>query len=64
MSEDNYLYQQELASTYNFRWLDASILSFILSHLSTLTFTPDFLQNITMQKLCMYLSSSRLLCYG
>ncbi|EPQ13186.1 Kelch-like protein 36 [Myotis brandtii] len=46
VSKDIYLYLQELASIYNFRWLDASILGFILSHFSTLSFTPDFLQNI------------------
>ncbi|KAM5208679.1 kelch-like protein 36 isoform 2-T2 [Hipposideros larvatus] len=58
VSEDNYLYLQELASIYSLKRLDAFIDGFILSHFGTLSFTPDFLQNISMQKLCLYLSSS------
>ncbi|XP_036998307.1 kelch-like protein 36 isoform X1 [Artibeus jamaicensis] len=58
VSEDNYLYLQELASIYSLKRLDAFIDGFILSHFGTLSFTPDFLQNISMQKLCVYLSSS------
>ncbi|KAF6077922.1 kelch like family member 36 [Phyllostomus discolor] len=58
VSEDNYLYLQELASIYSLKRLDAFIDGFILSHFGTLSFTPDFLQNISMQKLCIYLSSS------
>uniref|UniRef100_A0A2I3GPJ2 BACK domain-containing protein n=1 Tax=Nomascus leucogenys TaxID=61853 RepID=A0A2I3GPJ2_NOMLE len=56
--EDNYLYLQELASIYSLKRLDAFIDSFILNHFGTLSFTPDFLQNVSMQKLCVYLSSS------
>ncbi|XP_019602678.1 kelch-like protein 36 isoform X2 [Rhinolophus sinicus] len=58
VSEDNYLYLQELASIYSLKRLDAFIDGFILSHFGTLSFTPDFLQNVSMQKLCLYLSSS------
>uniref|UniRef100_A0A2K6FK93 Kelch-like protein 36 n=1 Tax=Propithecus coquereli TaxID=379532 RepID=A0A2K6FK93_PROCO len=58
VSEDNYLYLQELASIYSLKRLDAFIDGFILSHFGTLSFTPDFLQNISMQKLCVYLDSS------
>ncbi|KAG8513143.1 Kelch-like protein 36 [Galemys pyrenaicus] len=58
VSEDNYLYLQELASIYSLKRLDAFIDGFILSRFGTLSFTPDFLQNISMQKLCVYLSSS------
>ncbi|KAL0612657.1 LOW QUALITY PROTEIN: Kelch-like protein 36 [Plecturocebus cupreus] len=58
VSEDNYLYLQELASMYSLKQLDTFIDSFILSHFGTLSFTPDFLQNVSMQKLCVHLSSS------
>ncbi|XP_041505440.1 kelch-like protein 36 isoform X2 [Microtus oregoni] len=59
VSEDNYLYLQELASIYSLKRLDAFIDSFVLSHFSTLSFTPDFLQNVSVQKLCVYLSSGQ-----
>lgn len=59
VSEDNYLYLQELASLYSLNRLDAFIDSFVLSHFSTLSFTPDFLQSISVQKLCSYLSSDQ-----
>ncbi|CAO2609739.1 Kelch-like protein 36 [Lemmus lemmus] len=59
VSEDNYLYLQELASVYSLKRLDAFIDSFVLSHFSTLSFTPDFLQNVSVQKLCVYLSSGQ-----
>ncbi|XP_073911648.1 kelch-like protein 36 isoform X2 [Castor canadensis] len=59
VSEDNYLYLQEVASIYSLKRLDAFIDGFVLSHFGTLSFTPDFLQNISMQKLCLYLSSSQ-----
>ncbi|XP_036849663.1 kelch-like protein 36 isoform X2 [Manis javanica] len=58
VSEDNYLYLQELASIYSLKRLDAFIDGFILRRFGTLSFTPDFLQNVSMQKLCVYLSSS------
>eukprot|EP00069_Balaena_mysticetus_P012284 bmy_21662T0 len=58
VSEDNYLYLQELASIYSLRRLDAFIDGFILGRFGTLSFTPDFLQNVSLQKLCAYLGSS------
>ncbi|XP_035192399.1 kelch-like protein 36 isoform X1 [Oxyura jamaicensis] len=58
VSEENYLYLQELASIYNLKRLDSYIDSFILQNFGTLSFTPDFLQNISLQKLCQYLDSS------
>ncbi|XP_071065142.1 kelch-like protein 36 isoform X2 [Dasypus novemcinctus] len=58
VSEDNYLYLQELASIYSLKRLDAFIDGFVLSRFGTLSFTPDFLQNVSLQKLCIYLSSS------
>ncbi|XP_036045000.1 kelch-like protein 36 isoform X1 [Onychomys torridus] len=57
VSEDNYLYLQELASIYSLKRLDAFIDSFVLRHFSSLSFTPDFLQSVSVQKLCAYLSS-------
>nr|XP_044997851.1 kelch-like protein 36 isoform X2 [Jaculus jaculus] len=59
VSEDNYLYLQELASIYSLKRLDVFIDNFVLSHFGTLSFTPDFLQSVSVQKLCLYLSSSR-----
>lgn len=57
VSEDNYLYLQELASVYSLKRLDAFIDSFVLSRFGTLSFTPDFLQTVSVQKLCAYLGS-------
>lgn len=59
VSEDNYLYLQELASIYSLRRLDAFVDSFVLGRFGTLSFTPAFLQSVSVQKLCLYLSSSR-----
>ncbi|XP_007468473.1 PREDICTED: kelch-like protein 36 isoform X3 [Lipotes vexillifer] len=59
VSEDNYLCLQKLASTYSLRRLDAFLDGFILSRFGTLSFTPDFLQNVSVQKLCAYLGSSQ-----
>lgn len=59
VSEDNYLYLQELASIYSLKRLDAFIDGFVLSRFGTLSFTPAFLQSVSMQKLCLYLSSSQ-----
>ncbi|XP_004280133.1 kelch-like protein 36 isoform X2 [Orcinus orca] len=59
VSEDNYLYLQKLASIYSLRRLDAFLDGFILSRFGTLSFTPDFLQNVSVQKLCAYLGSSQ-----
>ncbi|XP_006641351.1 kelch-like protein 36 isoform X2 [Lepisosteus oculatus] len=58
VSEENYLYLQELAFIYSLDRLDSFIDSFILQNFGTLSFTPDFLQNIRMQKLCSYLGNS------
>lgn len=58
VSEENYLYLQELASIYSLRRLDAFVDGFILRRFGTLSFTPDFLQNVSVQKLCAYLGSS------
>ncbi|XP_041077142.1 kelch-like protein 36 [Polyodon spathula] len=58
VSEENYLYLQELAFIYSLDRLDSYIDSFILCNFGTLSFTPDFLQNLRMQKLCYYLASN------
>ncbi|XP_041048141.1 kelch-like protein 36 [Carcharodon carcharias] len=58
VSEENYLYLQELASIYDLERLDCYIDSFILHDFGTLSFTPEFLQNISVQKLCLYLESN------
>ncbi|XP_028666002.1 kelch-like protein 36 [Erpetoichthys calabaricus] len=59
VSEENYLYLQELAFIYSLDRLDSFIDSFILHNFGTLSFTPDFLQNIRVQKLCFYLASDK-----
>uniref|UniRef100_A0A667X6M2 Kelch-like protein 36 n=2 Tax=Myripristis murdjan TaxID=586833 RepID=A0A667X6M2_9TELE len=59
VSEDNYLYLQELALLYSLERLDAFIDHFILQRFATLSFTPDFLRDIPMQKLTSYLSSGQ-----
>ncbi|XP_068168839.1 kelch-like protein 36 [Antennarius striatus] len=59
VSEDNYLYLQELALLYNLERLDAFIDHFILSRFATLSFTPSFLRDIPLRKLTSYLSSSQ-----
>ncbi|XP_063168926.1 kelch-like protein 36 isoform X2 [Candoia aspera] len=58
VNEENYLYLQELASIFSLKRLDAYIDSFILKNFGTLSFTPDFSQNIPVEKLCQYLGSS------
>lgn len=58
VSEDNYLYLQQLASTYSLKRLDAFIDDFILGRFGTLSFTPGFLQSVSLPKLCAYLGSS------
>ncbi|KAG8437540.1 hypothetical protein GDO86_008303 [Hymenochirus boettgeri] len=58
VSEENYLYLQELASIYSLERLGSYIDSFILQNYATLSFTTEYLQNICAQKLCQYLSSS------
>uniref|UniRef100_I3JX77 Kelch-like protein 36 n=1 Tax=Oreochromis niloticus TaxID=8128 RepID=I3JX77_ORENI len=59
VSEDNYLYLQELALLYSLERLSAFIDHFILKHFTTLSFTPDFLRNIPFHKLNSYLSSGQ-----
>ncbi|GLD67618.1 kelch-like protein 36 [Lates japonicus] len=59
VSEDNYLYLQELALLYSLERLDAFIDHFILTRFARLSFTPEFLHNIPLHKLCSYLSSGQ-----
>ncbi|XP_060892399.1 kelch-like protein 36 [Labrus mixtus] len=59
VSEDNYLYLQELALLYSLERLDAFIDHFILTRFATLSFTPDFLRDMPFHKLSSYLSSGQ-----
>lgn len=59
VSEDNYLYLQEMASIYSLDRLGSYIDSFILNNYSSMAFTNDYLQNVSVQKLCQYLASNR-----
>ncbi|KAJ0029484.1 hypothetical protein NQD34_004481 [Periophthalmus magnuspinnatus] len=59
VTEDNYLYLQELALLYSLDRLDTFIDHFILSRFGTLSFTPDFMRDIPLHKLTKYLSSSQ-----
>lgn len=59
VSEDNYLYLQELALLYSLERLDTFIDCFILSRFETLSFTPDFLRDMPLNKLSSYLSSGK-----
>lgn len=59
VSEDNYLYLQELAVLYSLERLDTFINHFILTRFATLSFTPDFLRDIPLHKLTSYLSSGQ-----
>ncbi|XP_037307156.2 kelch-like protein 36 [Pungitius pungitius] len=59
VSEDNYLYLQELALLYSLERLDAFIDRFVLARFATLCHTPDFLSNTTPHKLASYLSSGQ-----
>lgn len=59
VNEENYLYLQELASIFSLERLGCYIDSFILRNYSTLCFTNAFLQNIPLQKLCLYLMSNQ-----
>lgn len=59
VSEENYLYLQELALLYSLERLDTFIDHFILTRFATLSFTPDFLRDIPLHKLTSYLSSSQ-----
>ncbi|KAM5137792.1 kelch-like protein 36 [Mantella aurantiaca] len=59
VSEDNYLYLQELASVYSLERLGAFIDSFVLGNYAALAFTGDYLRNVGVHKLCQYLASDR-----
>uniref|UniRef100_W5K0A6 Kelch-like protein 36 n=1 Tax=Astyanax mexicanus TaxID=7994 RepID=W5K0A6_ASTMX len=59
VSEENYLYLQELALLYSLDRLDAFIDHFILERFSTLSFTPEFLREVRLSKLCSYLASEQ-----
>lgn len=63
VSEDNYLYLQELALQYSLERLDAFIDRFILARFSTLAFTPEFLRDAPSHKLISYLSSRQVSCW-
>ncbi|TRY82837.1 hypothetical protein DNTS_022053, partial [Danionella cerebrum] len=57
--EDNYLYLQELAFVYSLDHLDAFIDRFILEHFTLISTTPEFLQDVRIDKLCLYLSDEQ-----
>uniref|UniRef100_A0A8D3CKZ0 Kelch-like protein 36 n=1 Tax=Scophthalmus maximus TaxID=52904 RepID=A0A8D3CKZ0_SCOMX len=59
VSEDNYLYLQELALLYSLERLDAFIDRFVLARFATLSFSRDFLQNIPLHKMTSYLASGQ-----
>lgn len=59
VSEDNYLYLQELAVLYSLERLDTFVDGFILRRFATLSFTPDFLRDVPLHKLAAYLSSDQ-----
>ncbi|XP_036962505.1 kelch-like protein 36 [Acanthopagrus latus] len=59
VTEDNYLYLQELALLYSLDRLNTFIDRFILARFATLSFTPDFLRDIPVHKLTFYLSSGQ-----
>ncbi|KAM8946136.1 kelch-like protein 36 [Pelodytes ibericus] len=59
VNEENYLYLQELASIYSLERLGSYIDSFVLQNYGTLSFTTDFLQDLSVQKLCQYLMSNQ-----
>ncbi|KAM3828961.1 kelch-like protein 36 [Vipera latastei] len=58
VNEENYLYLQELASIFNLKRLDSYIDTFIMKNFGTLSLTPDFLQNLPVEKLCQYLGGT------
>ncbi|XP_048828317.1 kelch-like protein 36 isoform X2 [Brienomyrus brachyistius] len=59
VSEDNYLYLQELALLYSLERLEAYIDRFVLERFATLSFTPDFLRDVRLPKLTAYLASGQ-----
>ncbi|KAJ8398663.1 hypothetical protein AAFF_G00421910 [Aldrovandia affinis] len=56
VTEDNYLYLQELALLYSLQRLEAFIDRFILERFATLSFTPEFLRDVRLPKLAAYLA--------
>ncbi|KAG5848555.1 hypothetical protein ANANG_G00099690 [Anguilla anguilla] len=59
VSEENYLYLQELALLYSLERLDAFIDRFVLERFATLSFTPGFLRDVRLSKMAAYLGSGR-----
>lgn len=59
VSQDNYLYLQELALLYSLERLEAFVDRFVLQHFATLSLTAHFLQNVPLHKLTSYLSSEQ-----
>ncbi|KAM6946110.1 LOW QUALITY PROTEIN: kelch-like protein 36 [Aplochiton taeniatus] len=59
VSEENYLYLQELAVLYSLERLDAFIDGFVLRGFATLSLTPRFLRDVPLHKLTAYLSSEQ-----
>ncbi|XP_064786167.1 kelch-like protein 36 isoform X1 [Oncorhynchus masou masou] len=59
VSEENYLYLQELALLYSLERLDTYIDHFILERFATLSFTPGFLRDVRLPKLSSYLASGQ-----
>ncbi|XP_075994355.1 kelch-like protein 36 [Genypterus blacodes] len=59
VSEDNFLYLQDLALLYSLERLDTFIDRFILRRFSALSFTPGFLRDVPLHKLSAYLSSDQ-----
>ncbi|XP_034082959.1 LOW QUALITY PROTEIN: kelch-like protein 36 [Gymnodraco acuticeps] len=59
LSEDNFLFLQQLALLYSLERLDSCVDRFVLTHFVSLSFTPDFLHHIPLHKLSAYLSSGQ-----
>ncbi|XP_030646304.1 kelch-like protein 36 [Chanos chanos] len=59
VSEENYLYLQELALLYSLERLDSFIDRFILERFATLSFTPEFLRDMRLSKLNAYLADEQ-----
>ncbi|KAM4553956.1 kelch-like protein 36 isoform 1-T1 [Fundulus diaphanus] len=59
VSEDNYLYLQELAQLYSLQRLDSFIDHFVLARFASLSSTPDFVRRAPLHKLSSYLRSSQ-----
>ncbi|KAF3854319.1 hypothetical protein F7725_022374 [Dissostichus mawsoni] len=59
LSEDNFLFLQQLALLYSLERLDSCVDRFVLTHFASLSFTPDFLHHIPLPKLSAYLSSGQ-----